>query len=373
MSATFLYQRHIDLGAKMTNFSGWHMPLRYSSQTQEHQAVRQSCGLFDVSHMLTVDITGVDALSFMRRIYSNDVTTSVDSGTALYGCMLNEQGFVIDDLICYVINEQHYRIVINAGRRDVDMAWLEKQSLGMSLTITSQPHAGIIALQGPKALATVSECYPLLAKAQTLRRMQGQFYIEPLSADSPEGLFVARSGYTGEDGVEIIGSQQHISDCWDSLIAAGVQPCGLGARDSLRLEAGLCLYGHELSESISPLEAGIGWAVNWSHPERAFIGKEKLLLEKEAGSQRKLVGLVLLEKGIMRAEQEVLPVDASRTVGHITSGGFSPVLNTSIALALLDAPVTESECLISIRGKQQKAIITKAAFVRNGKPLININ
>ena len=373
MSATFLYKRHLELGAKMTSFSGWDMPLRYDSQIKEHQEVRQNCGLFDVSHMLAVDITGVDAFSLMQKIYSNDVAKSIDSGTALYGCLLNENGFVIDDLICYVINESHYRVVINAGRRDIDMDWIKKESSGMNLSITAQPNAGIIALQGPKAVEVLIKSYPLLSSAEKLNKMQGSFIIDPMSESSLEGLFVARSGYTGEDGVEIIGSQKHIGECWDSLIKAGVQPCGLGARDSLRLEAGLCLYGHEISESISPIEAGIGWSVDWSNPNRAFNGKERLLREKEAGSKRKIVGVILNEKGIMRTDQEVFSIDTNKKLGRITSGGFSPVLNKSIALALLDTPITDSECFINARGKLQKATVTKAAFVRNGQPLIDIN
>ena len=361
MSATFLHQRHVDLGAKMTNFSGWDMPLRYSSQIQEHQAVRHSVGIFDVSHMLTVDITGTDARNLLRLIHSNDVDTSVQLGSALYGCMLNEQGYVIDDLICYVINEQHYRVVVNAGRRQQDVDWIKQMAQGMNLDITLQETSGIIALQGPEALSILIKHCPNLAAAQDLKTMQASFI-----GDS----FIARSGYTGEDGVEIIGTEETITHYWDTLIAAGVQPCGLGARDSLRLEAGLCLYGHELSESISPLEAGIGWAVNWSDPHRSFVGKEALSQQKEQGRQRRLVGLVLEGKGMIRAEQNVLTTD-EKVLGTVTSGGFSPTMSKSIALALIAADSTDEHCLVGSNSKYQKAHITRPAFVRKGTLLFN--
>ena len=362
MSATFLYQRHVNLGAKMTNFSGWDMPLRYSSQIQEHQAVRHSAGIFDVSHMLTVDITGADARALLRLIYSNDVDTSVHLGSALYGCMLNEQGYVIDDLICYVVNEQHYRIVVNAGRRQQDIDWITQRAEGMNLKITLQETAGIIALQGPEAMSILTAHCPDLAVANSLQTMQARFI---------DDVFIARSGYTGEDGVEIIGSEEAITNYWDALIDAGVQPCGLGARDSLRLEAGLCLYGHELSESITPLEAGIGWSVHWGDPHRSFIGKEALSQQKEQGRQRRLVGLVLEGKGMIRAEQEVLTAD-EQLLGTVTSGGFSPVMNKSIALALIAATNTDEQCLVGANNKYQKAYITRPAFVRKGKVLFNI-
>ena len=353
---TPLFQAHVDCGAKMVDFAGWEMPIHYGSQLKEHDIVRTDAGMFDVSHMTVVDLTGADAKAYLQKLLANDVARLGFKGKALYSGMLDADGGVIDDLIVY-LTDYGYRIVVNAATRAKDLAWMEKQIEDFNAKLTERDDLAMIAVQGPNAIAKAAEAAGE-AKAEIIHLLK---VFQGLPAGE---WFIARTGYTGEDGLEIMLPAEEASDFWMALKEAGVAPAGLGARDTLRLEAGMNLYGHEMDESVSPLQAGMGWTIAWEPAERDFIGRKALEAQKAAGVPMKQVGLVLEGKGILRAEMKVVAEGIGE--GITTSGTFSPTLKQSIAMARVPA-ATGSQVLVDIRGKLEPARVVKMPFVRNGK------
>lgn len=360
---TPIYDQHIAAGAKMVDFSGWDMPLHYGSQLNEHHHVRQHAGIFDVSHMTIVDMQGAGARDFLRHLLANDVDRLKNPGKALYTCMLNEAAGVIDDLIVYYRGPANYRIVFNAGTRDKALAWVEKQRQGYDLTVTERPELAMLAVQGPEAREQVhkaigAELTALIAE------------LTPFNSASAGETFIARTGYTGEDGYELMLPAADAQALWDKLLAQGVKPIGLGARDTLRLEAGMNLYGSDMDEVISPLEAGLGWTVAWEPSERNFIGRVALEAKRNDESRQKMVGLVFTGKGVLRNHQKIA-VDGL-VCGEITSGSFSPTLGCSIAFARVPRHTGET-CQVDIRGNLLTAKVVKPPFVRNGRACVEVN
>jgi aminomethyltransferase len=354
---TPLYDAHLKAGAKMVDFSGWDMPLHYGSQIDEHNYVRKDAGMFDVSHMTVVDMHGPGVHDFLLQLLPNNIDKLKDVGKALYSCMLNEKGGVIDDLIVYRFTEDSYRIVVNCGTREKDLAWFQKQSNEYAVEIAERPDFAMIAIQGPKARE-------LTAKAFTPEQAEAASELKPFSAIEVNGWYIARTGYTGEDGLEIMIPGDEAVEFWNKLLAQGVHPCGLGARDTLRLEAGLDLSGVDMDESVTPLESNLAWTIAWEPTNRDFIGRNVLEKQKKEGVKQKLVGLVLLERGVLRGHQKVIVEDVGE--GIITSGGFSPTLQKGIALARVPAGIGEI-CQVEIRGKLVPAQVVKPPFVRAGK------
>ena len=356
---TPLYDKHLESNGKMVDFAGWQMPINYGSQVKEHKQVREDAGMFDVSHMVVLDFKGADVKAFLQYLLANDVGKLEQPGKALYSAMLNHDGGVIDDLIVYYLGDQYYRMVVNAATREKDIQWIIQQVEGFDLDISERDDLAMIAVQGPNAREKVLS---LLAgeAAEKVAELK-PFYAVPLGE-----TFFARTGYTGEDGFEIMLPNEMAAGLWDQLLQKGVKPIGLGARDTLRLEAGMNLYGADMDESISPLQAGMGWTIAWEPEEREFIGRPAITKEKAEGSELKLVGLVLEDKGVLRGHQKVITEEGN---GEITSGSFSPTLGKSIALARIPAAAKET-CHVEIRGKKLKASIVKPPFVRNGKALI---
>jgi aminomethyltransferase len=355
---TALHEKHLASGAKMVDFHGWDMPINYGSQIEEHHAVRQEAGMFDVSHMTIVDIQGEDAKDFLRRLVINDVAKLTVAGKALYTGMLNETGGVIDDLIIYYFSETNYRLVVNSATREKDLAWINKQAQGYSISVTERPEYGMIAVQGPKAKAMVGK---LLSEEENAA-VEG---MKPFFGVQVGDLFIATTGYTGEEGYEIIVPDAVVETYWQKLLDEGVKPCGLGARDTLRLEAGMNLYGLDMNESVSPIAANMAWTIAWEPNERNFIGRDALTAQKEAGDQPKLVGLVLEAKGVLRSHQKVITAFGE---GEITSGTFSPTLGHSVALARVPRSVKVGDMVeVEMRKKLVKVAVTKPSFVRNGK------
>jgi len=360
---TPLYDQHKTLNAQWTQFGDWEMPVNYGSQIDEHHAVRQHAGIFDVSHMGIVDLIGKDAKTFLRYALVNDVAKLKQDGDALYTCMLNGKGGVIDDLIIYYIDDAHYRIVWNAGTRDKDFAWFEKliKEKNFEVKLTDRKDLAMIAVQGPEAMDVTKNIFPTSAE-QIAQLKPFKFYHE-------NDWLMARTGYTGENGVEITAPIKEIVDLWKKFIGAGVQPCGLGARDTLRLEAGLNLYGHDMTEETSPLISNLGWTIDWSDENRDFVGKEIIKKEKEMGIKQKLVGLILpKDKGVLRQHQKVIVEGMGE--GEITSGGFSPTLNVSIALARVPKATTDITGKVERRGEMLEVKIVKPCFVRHGKSML---
>jgi aminomethyltransferase len=362
MKTTSLNQIHRDMNAKMVDFGGWDMPLHYGSQLDEHHKVRKDAGMFDVSHMLAVDIEGENARDFLRQLVANNVDKLTQPGKALYTCMLNPEGGVIDDLIIYFLSESWFRMVVNAGTSEKDISWIQTQrkELAPELKITPRRDLSMIAVQGPNARAKVWQVIPGAQTAtENLKLFQSIMF---------EKYFISRTGYTGEDGFEITLPEDDAKHLWNSLHTAGVSPAGLGARDTLRLEAGMNLYGQDMDETTSPLESGLSWTVDLKS-ERNFIGK-KALVETQAKYQ--LFGLLLLDRGVLRSHQKVsIQQNSEGSAGEITSGGFSPTLNLSIALARLPIQVSiGDEVQVLIRDKALRARVVKYPFVRNGKSLI---
>jgi aminomethyltransferase len=360
---TPLYDRHRELGARLVDFGGWDMPLHYGSQIEEHHAVRRDAGMFDVSHMRVVDLDGPQASEFLRRLLANDVARLTTAGKALYSCMLNEAAGVIDDLIVYYGDRTHFRLVVNAGTADKDLAWIGRQAAAFDVAVAPRRDLAMLAVQGPNARAKAAGLLPAGARAQVLRL--GTFVAAPLEMLGGSA-FVARTGYTGEDGFEIMLAAEHVVSLWNQLLAAGVRPCGLGARDTLRLEAGMNLYGNDMDESTSPLESGLGWTLVFD-PPREFIGREALLAQTAAGVPRKLVGLLLEDKGVLRSHQTVYAGSAGE--GQTTSGSYSPTLERSIALARIPAASPE-HVEVDVRGKRLRARVVRLPFVRHGRPLV---
>ena len=339
----------------MVDFSGWEMPIHYGSQLEEHHQVRSDAGMFDVSHMAVVDITGPDARPWLSRLLANDVARLRVPGKALYSCMLNEQGGVIDDLIAYYLAEERFRLVVNAGTRTKDLAWMQAQAGADRIDITERSDLGMIAVQGPQARDKVLSTMAFNAADKAAA-------LEAFFAAESDGWFVARTGYTGEDGFEITLPAAEAEATWNRLLEAGVKPCGLGARDTLRLEAGMNLYGQDMDETVTPLESGLAWTVAFQD-DRDFIGREALLAQKAAGVPRRLVGLVLEERGILRAHMGVVTTEGR---GETTSGGFSPTLQKAIAFARIPRGAATS-CEVDIRGRLLPARIVRPPFVRQGQ------
>lgn len=358
---TALYATHQAMGGKLVDFGGWDMPLHYGSQIEEHHKVRQTAGMFDVSHMTVVDVTGSQAKAYLQYLLANDVA-KLDGhlGKALYSGMLNHEGSVIDDLIVYNMGDW-YRVVVNCSTREKDLAWMNSVAADFTVTITERPELAMIAVQGPDAIRIASS----LVSSERATLIASLKVFQGLPAGD---WFIGRTGYTGEDGLEIMLPNTEAPAFWQALADAGVAPCGLGARDTLRLEAGMNLYGHEMDETVSPLAANMGWTIAWQPTSRDFIGRAVLEAQKAAGNSHKLVGLVLRERGVLRAEQ-LVTVDGCDEKGVITSGTFSPSLGYSIALARVPAAIG-SHCQVDMRGKLVTVEVVAPNFVRHGKALL---
>ncbi|MFO7639728.1 MAG: glycine cleavage system aminomethyltransferase GcvT [Candidatus Competibacteraceae bacterium] len=357
---TPLYARHAARGAKLVDFGGWEMPLHYGSQIDEHHQVRRAAGVFDVSHMTVVDFPDpAPTRALLRYLLANDVAR-LYPGKALYACLLNEAGGVIDDLIAYDRGAAGYRLVLNAATRANDLAWIAPMAERFGAAWREHDDLAMLAVQGPEALAKLEA----VLGAATVTAIRA---LKPFHALETEDLFIARTGYTGEDGVEILPLAAETPALWDQLLAAGVAPCGLGARDTLRLEAGMNLYGSDMDETTTPLVSGLGWTVAWEPVERDFIGRAALERQRAADAPQVLVGLVLEARGVLRGRQTVYADD--REIGHITSGTFSPTLNRAIALARVTTGAGKN-CQVDIRGKRLPARVVKPPFVRHGRALI---
>ncbi|BAE75277.1 Aminomethyltransferase [Sodalis glossinidius str. 'morsitans'] len=358
---TPLYEEHHASGAKMVDFHGWMMPLHYGSQLDEHHQVRRDVGMFDVSHMTIVDLAGPRTRDFLRHLLANDVAKLTVPGKALYTGMLNASGGVIDDLIVYFLSEIEFRLVVNSETRDKDVEWITRHAEPYQVTVTVRDDLALIAVQGPQAQS----------KTQTLfssQQRQAVSGMKPFFGVQANELFIATTGYTGEAGYEIALPATQAADFWRQLLAAGVKPCGLGARDTLRLEAGMNLYGQEMDEGISPLAANMGWTITWRPEGRDFIGREALEAQRAAGDGEQLVGLVMTEKGVLRNGLPVHFTDAAGNMqqGIITSGSFSPTLGVSIALARVPAGIGQ-QAIVLIRNREMPVKVTKPGFVRAGK------
>jgi len=351
---TPLFAAHVASGARMVDFGGWEMPVNYGSQIEEHHKVRQAAGMFDVSHMTVVDIRGEQSRHFLSYLLANDVAKLTTPGRAMYSCMLNEQGGVLDDLIVYFLDESFFRMVVNAATHDKDMAWITSQARAFDTEVIERPELAMIAVQGPGARQAVLAQLPQ-DEAGVAAAMK------PFTAGQLGNLFIARTGYTGEDGFEISLPATAATALWKQLLEAGVAPCGLGARDTLRLEAGMNLYGQDMDETVSPLESALGWTVALQD-ERVFVGKDALLEQRASGVGRKLIGLVLQGRGVLRPGQAIVTESGE---GLITSGSFSPTLQRAIALARI--PKTAGgTCQVDMRGKLLDCAIVRPPFARNG-------
>jgi len=363
LKRTPLYDTHVAAGARMVDFGGWEMPVNYGSQIEEHHAVRRHAGMFDVSHMRTVDIEGAASRAFLRHLIANDVG-KLAPGKALYSCMLRADGGVLDDLIVYWLGAERYRAVVNAATADKDLEWMHKVAHDERYPVSILPRRelAMVAVQGPKARAVLKE----VLEGMDWEAGAAVDTLKPFTASLVDEFFIARTGYTGEDGCEVVLPADEVAELWKLLHAAGVAQCGLGARDTLRLEAGMNLYGQDMDETVSPLESGLAWTVDLKEP-RDFIGRAALERQQAAGGLRQLLGLKMTERGVLRAHQKVM---TSKGEGEITSGSFSPTLGCSIALARLPAGVAIGDSVeVDLRGKPVAAQVVKFPFVRNGKAL----
>ena len=357
---TPLHQQHVAMNAKMVDFGGWDMPINYGSQIKEHHFVRTDAGMFDVSHMTIVDFHGEDVKAFLRKLLANNIDRLKTSGKALYTCMLNPDGGIIDDLIVYYMRDDWFRMVVNASTREKDLAWINQQAADFSVKVTERSDLAMIAVQGPKAREKVHQV--IGAAADKL------VDLPVFTAADLGDYYIARTGYTGEDGYEVMLKNDQAASFWQQLHQLGVNPIGLGARDTLRLEAGMNLYGQDMTESTTPLESGLSWTVGWKPEDREFIGRAPLVKQKAEKTHQKFVGLVLQGKGVLRHDQKIMLND--KEIGIITSGSYSPTLGQSIALARIDASDAQT-CMVEIRGKQIPAKIVKPPFVRNGASCID--
>lgn len=357
---TPLYETHVAAGARMVDFGGWDMPVNYGSQIDEHHAVRRDAGMFDVSHMLSCDVVGPRAREFLRYVLANDVAKLKDPGKALYSCMLNETGGVIDDLIVFYLDESGFRLVVNAGTREKDVAWLKRHATAFQVEVRPRDELAMIAVQGPNARERV---------AALIGEGGGDaLALKPFFGAECGPYFISRTGYTGEDGFEVVLPAEDAPAFWQALKSAGVAQCGLGARDTLRLEAGMNLYGNDMDETISPLESGLSWTVAFDPSEREFIGRSALEAQRAKGVPRKLIGVLLEERGVLRGHQKV---KTNAGEGEMTSGTFSPTLERSIGFARVPAQAAEA-LEVDIRGKLLKARAVKVPFVRNGKVMVDV-
>jgi len=350
---TPLHDAHLAAGGKMVDFAGWELPIHYGSQIEEHHAVRRAAGMFDVSHMTVVDIQGSGARDYLRYLLANDVAKLTEAGQALYGCMLDDNGGVLDDLITYYLADDFYRTVVNAATRDQDLAWMRERSKDFEVDIVERDDLAMVAVQGPEGRQHVID----------LLHAQAAESLKPFRAVSHGDYFIARTGYTGEDGFEVLMPASEAAGFWKGLVDAGVQPCGLGARDSLRLEAGLNLYGQDMDTTTTPLESNLGWTVAFEPADRNFIGRKALEKQKNDGVERRLVGLVLGRGGIPRTGTVV---HTSSGEGQVTSGTFGPTTECPVALARI--PVGDfDEVEVELRGRRLSAKVVKPPFVRMGK------
>ncbi len=361
-SKTPLFDKHSEAGARIVDFGGWDMPLHYGSQKEEHHAVRQNAGMFDVSHMTIVDLAGERVQAFLRYLVANDVAKLKSHGKALYTSMLNDDGGVIDDLIIYFMSDTHYRLIVNAATREKDLAWIRQQAAAYEIDVVERGELAMVAVQGPNARELASSCITPDSRDAALA-------LKPFNGLQAGEVFIARTGYTGEDGWEICLPAKDAPSLWDRLLKAGVAPCGLGARDTLRLEAAMNLYGTDMDETVSPLEAGLEWTIAWEPAERDFIGRAALEARRHSPDRKRFVGLLLEDRGVLRNHQRVV-VDGVGE-GEITSGGFSPTIGKSIALARLPAGDYD-RATVDVRGKLLKVRIVKTPFVRNGRIKIDI-
>ena len=356
---TPIFDLHLQAGAKMVDFAGWDMPIHYGSQIAEHHSVRGGAGICDVSHMNVIDLRGPESGQYLRYLLANDVGKLKTPGRALYSAMLNEQGGVLDDLIVY-LTDSGYRIVVNCATGDKDLKWMNQQLSGFDCELVHRSELAILAIQGPASLAKVKAVVSETCAAliDSLKPFVGRFC---------DDWFIARTGYTGEKGVEVILPAGDAIALWQALLDRGVKPVGLGARDTLRLEAGMNLYGSDMDESVTPYESNMGMTVVMDNrPD--FIGRAALAEQRKKGPDKELIGLVMLERGVLRAHYPVFC--AEEQVGEITSGAFSPTLQHSIALARIKSGVDDLE--VGIRNKRFKVIKTGPPFARNGKQVYKL-
>ncbi len=356
---TPLFDLHLALGAKMVDFGGWDMPLHYGSQVEEHHQVRRDCGVFDVSHMNVIDVAGSQAKAWLRYLLANDVDRLKTPGRALYSAMLDSHGGIIDDMIVY-LTITGYRLVVNAATGAKDLAWMQSRLEGFDVQLIERNEMAMLAIQGPQARNRVCELVSSV-RADLIRQLK------PFEGQDNADWFIARTGYTGEDGLEIMLPAEQAPGFFNDLVGAGISPIGLGARDTLRLEAGMNLYGQDIDENASPLVSNMAWSIAWEPAERDFVGRQALEAERAEGIAYKLVGLVLEERGVLRARQVVRVAEIGE--GEITSGSFSPTLSKSIALARVPM-VTADRAEVEIRGKWYPVRVVQPAFVRHGKALI---
>ena len=359
---TPLYDLHVALGARMVDFGGWDMPIAYGSQLEEHHAVRGNAGVFDVSHMCVLDLRGPRVREFLRRLLANDVARLTQPGKALYSCLLKEDSGILDDLIVYFMDESWFRMVVNAGTRVKDVAWIRGKAGAFDVEVTEHTDLAMLAVQGPQARERVAALMGAQQGAAALA-------LQPFFGAQLGDWFVARTGYTGEEGFELMLPAAGAAPLWRELNEQGVVSCGLGARDTLRLEAGMNLYGNDMDETTQPLECGLAWTVAFEPAERAFIGRAALEGARAAGGGRKQVGLVLAERAVMRAHQKVYTAAGE---GEITSGSFSPTLGCSIALARVPAAAASAggTVQVDVRGRLLEALVVQPPFVRNGHVLV---
>ena len=357
---TILNETHRALGAKMVDFGGWDMPIHYGSQIDEHHQVRRDAGMFDVSHMTVVDLRGVRTREFLRHLVANSVDKLKKPGKALYTAMLNEQGGVIDDLIIYFMAEDFFRLVVNAATREKDLAWITQQAIAFEVQVSERPEFAMIAVQGPTARERVISL--LRESDRAAADKLTRFAAVEVQADSGTPLFLARTGYTGEDGYEVVLPQVQAIDFWNALLAAGVKPAGLGARDTLRLEAGMNLYGQDMDEATTPYESALAWTVALDEG-RDFIGRAVLEAQASQGAPRQMIGVVMDEKGVLRHGQKVLTAHGK---GEILSGTFSPTLGKAIAFARVPAGDL-ADVRVDIRGREVPVRVVKFPFVRDGQ------
>jgi aminomethyltransferase len=373
---TPLFTLHQELGARLVDFGGWDMPVQYGSQIGEHHAVRRAAGVFDVSHMCVIDLGGVGTRALLQRLLANDVGKLTQSGKALYSCMLNDAGGVVDDLIAYFLSDSAFRLVVNAGTRDKDLEWIRSQARELGVEVRERTDLAMLAIQGPEARIKTAQLLSDQGAAAALG-------LATFCGRDIDGWFVARTGYTGEDGFEVMLPAAQAVSTWRKLNESGVASCGLGARDTLRLEAGMNLYGNDMDETVSPLESGLGWTVAMQPRERNFIGREaleRIQARLAQGDGARLVGLVLEDRGVLRSHQRVVVPGVGPGVGpgvrpgvregQITSGSYSPTLERSIALARVPA-ATGERVQVDIRGKLLEARVVKPPFVRAGQVLLN--
>jgi aminomethyltransferase len=358
LKKTCLNSCHIDAGGKMVDFGGWEMPIHYGSQLDEHHWVRESAGMFDVSHMTVIDILGLEAKPFLRKLLANDVDRLKASGQALYSAMLNHEGGVLDDLIVYRLTEG-YRLVVNCATREKDLAWIRACSEAFEVVVATPAQLSILAVQGPEALSILQS---VLDPAQARLLSQLAVFESGFVGD----WFFARTGYTGEQGAEIILPNAGAEALWQALLAGGVRPIGLGARDTLRLEAGMNLYGNDMDEGVSPLACNMAWTV--VHNDRNFIGEAAVQAARVARVQPRLIGVILKERGVPRVHYPVYSGDAC--VGALTSGAFSPTLQSGIGFARVSA--TTQPMFVEIRGKRLPLEPVSLPFVRHGKPVYTV-